>query len=273
MNNETQTETQYMLLFRGTDWHKGLSLEEMQEVVGQWTAWFKKLNEQGIAKAGQPLAAQGKIVSGKHGRMVADGPFAESKEAIGGYFLLQVNTLEEAVAIAKEEHIDPTSVDCIDVRIGELLGPALCEPAALKFRPPTAYAAKFSMPYVVATALIHGEVTSAHFTAPAIADPQVLGLADKVRYAFDPIYDEGTALRGWVQLRQEDGRVFVRSTLASRGTPENPWAFDDVAGKFLRNATPIIGSDRAAKLVDLTPALARLDKAGALARLCHGEDA
>src|ERR1700733_13667256 len=102
MNNETQTETQYMLLFRGTDWHKGLSLEEMQEVVGQWTAWFKKLNEQGIAKAGQPLAAQGKIVSGKHGRMVADGPFAESKEAIGGYFLLQVNTLEEAVAIAKE---------------------------------------------------------------------------------------------------------------------------------------------------------------------------
>src|SRR5690348_18216522 len=34
--------------------------------------------------------------------VVADGPFAESKEAIGGYFLLQVRTLDEAVAIAKE---------------------------------------------------------------------------------------------------------------------------------------------------------------------------
>jgi len=33
---------------------------------------------------------------------VSDGPFAESKETIGGYFLLKVNTLEEAVAIARE---------------------------------------------------------------------------------------------------------------------------------------------------------------------------
>jgi hypothetical protein len=33
---------------------------------------------------------------------VADGPFAESKEAIGGYFLLQVKSIDEAVAIAQE---------------------------------------------------------------------------------------------------------------------------------------------------------------------------
>jgi hypothetical protein len=89
-------------MFRGTGWHKGLSLEEMQQVVGQMMAWFKGLTESGVAIAGQPLAAEGKIVSGKNGRMVADGPFAESKEAIGGYFLLRVNTLEEAVAIAKQ---------------------------------------------------------------------------------------------------------------------------------------------------------------------------
>jgi hypothetical protein len=60
------------------------------------------LTEQGKVKAGQPLEREGKIVSGKKGRVVADGPFAESKEAIGGYFLLQVDTLAEAVAIAKE---------------------------------------------------------------------------------------------------------------------------------------------------------------------------
>jgi hypothetical protein len=37
-----------------------------------------------------------------HGRVVADGPFAESKEAVAGYFLLRVASLDEAVAIAKE---------------------------------------------------------------------------------------------------------------------------------------------------------------------------
>lgn len=98
----TQTTSGYMLLFRGTDWHKGLSPEEAQQVVTQMKAWFDRLTEQGKAKAGQPLMGEGKIVSQKKGRVVADGPFAESKEAIGGYFLLQVDSLDEAVTIAKD---------------------------------------------------------------------------------------------------------------------------------------------------------------------------
>ena len=97
-----KTESQYMLLFRGNDWHKGLSPEEMQQVADRWMNWFKRLTEKGTAVAGNPLERAGKIVSGKNGRVVADGPFAESKEAIGGYFLLKVNSLEEAVAIAQE---------------------------------------------------------------------------------------------------------------------------------------------------------------------------
>ena len=98
----TQTKNGYLLLFVGTDWHKGLSPEEMQKVSEQWMAWFKRLTEQGKAVAGHPLERDGKTVSGKNGRVVADGPFAESKEAIGGYFLLDVATMDEAVAIARE---------------------------------------------------------------------------------------------------------------------------------------------------------------------------
>lgn len=91
-----------MLIFRGTDWFKGLSPEQMQQVADQWMAWFNRLKDQGTATAGNPLEPAGKIVSGKNGRVVSDGPFAESKETIGGYFLLKVNTLDEAVAIAQE---------------------------------------------------------------------------------------------------------------------------------------------------------------------------
>ena len=91
-----------MLIFRGTDWYRGLSPEQMQQVTDNWMAWFNRLKEQGIATAGNPLETEGKIVSGKNGRVVSDGPFAESKESIGGYFLLKVNTLEEAVAIAQQ---------------------------------------------------------------------------------------------------------------------------------------------------------------------------
>ena len=47
------------------------------------------------------MGAEGRMVSGKKGRTVADGPFAESKEAVGGYLLLDAGTLEKAVAIAQ----------------------------------------------------------------------------------------------------------------------------------------------------------------------------
>jgi hypothetical protein len=98
----TQTATgEYMLLFRGTHWDKGLSTEELQQVMDKVMAWFEGLQEQDRVRAGQPLDAQGRIISGKQGRTVVDGPFAESKEAVAGYLLLQANDLEEAVTIAK----------------------------------------------------------------------------------------------------------------------------------------------------------------------------
>jgi hypothetical protein len=101
MNTQTK-DPQYMLLFRSNDWSKGLSPEEMQQIAGQWMAWFERLTAQGKVTAGAPLEKEGKTVSGKNGRVVSDGPFAESKEAVGGYFLLKVNSFDEAVAIAQQ---------------------------------------------------------------------------------------------------------------------------------------------------------------------------
>ena len=99
----TPAKSEYILLFRGTNWHKGLSPEEIQEVVKQMYAWLDRLTAQGKAKAGKPLFPEGKVVSQKKGRSVADGPFAESKEAIGGFFLLEVGSLDEAAEIEGRE--------------------------------------------------------------------------------------------------------------------------------------------------------------------------
>jgi hypothetical protein len=98
----TQSPNQYLLLFRGTGWDQELSPEEIQDVMGRWTAWFEHLSGQGKLKSGLPLYHEGKVVSGKNGRSVADGPFAESKEAIGGFFLVQADDLDEALRIAKQ---------------------------------------------------------------------------------------------------------------------------------------------------------------------------
>ena len=90
-----------MLLFRGTDWHKDMSPEEMQAAAGRFMAWFERLKAEGKAKAGQPLQNAGRVIS-KNGRTLSDGPYAESKEAIGGYFILNVTDMDEAIEIAKQ---------------------------------------------------------------------------------------------------------------------------------------------------------------------------
>jgi hypothetical protein len=100
MNTET-SKSEYMLLFRGTEWDGGLSPEETQKVLGQFMGWLERLMAEGTAKGGQPLENRGRIVSGKKNGGIVDGPFAESKEAIGGYFLLQGVGLEQAVEIAR----------------------------------------------------------------------------------------------------------------------------------------------------------------------------
>ncbi|HAV62839.1 MAG TPA: hypothetical protein DCY13_10790 [Verrucomicrobiales bacterium] len=92
----------YMLIFRGTDWHQGLSPEEMQGVFERWMSWFNGLKQDGRASAGDPLEKEGVVISGKLGHVVSDGPFAEAKEAIGGYFLLTVGSMDEAVEIARQ---------------------------------------------------------------------------------------------------------------------------------------------------------------------------
>lgn len=94
------TSNGYLLLFRGAGWHKELSPEEIQRVMGDWTSWFERLGKQDKLAAASPLENEGKIVAGKS-RSVADAPLAESKETIGGFFLLKVDTMDEAVEIAQ----------------------------------------------------------------------------------------------------------------------------------------------------------------------------
>src|ERR1700760_2580513 len=95
-------KNEYILFFRGADWSKGLSPEQIQTVLGQFGNWFETLSKAGKAQSGRPLENTGKVISGKKGRVVADGPYAEGKEVVGGYFFLECTDLDEAVAIAQQ---------------------------------------------------------------------------------------------------------------------------------------------------------------------------
>jgi len=112
----TQNQNGYMLLYRTDEWYNRLSHKELQKLIGQNQAWFETLTAQDKVKPGRALQRT--------------GPFAESKEAIGGYLVVDVETIEEAIAIAQSSpnlayggsiEVRPMADECpLDVRAREL---------------------------------------------------------------------------------------------------------------------------------------------------------
>jgi hypothetical protein len=91
--------SEYVFLYRGVASDR--SPEQMQQSMQKWMAWLKQLGEKGhIKDRGQPLERAGKLVAGKH-KTVTDGPFAEAKDVVGGYTLIEASNLEQAVELSK----------------------------------------------------------------------------------------------------------------------------------------------------------------------------
>jgi hypothetical protein len=79
----------------------GRSPEQMQQQMQRWIAWMKDLGQKGHLKdQGHPLERTGKVVTGKE-KTVTDGPFAESKDVVGGYTLIEAKDLAQAVELSK----------------------------------------------------------------------------------------------------------------------------------------------------------------------------
>lgn len=91
----------YMLIFLGGS-YENLSPEETQKQMDKWFAWIEKLRSQGKYDSGEALIPGGKMISQKGGKMHVDGPYAESKEEVGGYFVLNAATMDEAVEMCKD---------------------------------------------------------------------------------------------------------------------------------------------------------------------------
>jgi hypothetical protein len=93
--------TPYILFFRnsGPENYQHLSPEQRQQLMTRWNSWYDGLARAGKAVEGQPLELETRVVTGER---VTDGPFAEAKEAIGGYAKLFVGSLEEATEIAQQ---------------------------------------------------------------------------------------------------------------------------------------------------------------------------
>ncbi|WP_394824458.1 YciI family protein [Pendulispora albinea] len=97
MDEGTQL-SEYLVISRGR-WDEDKSPAEIQNAIDAFYVWHERCIDEGRMRPGHRLGVGRRVVS-KHG--VTDGPFAETKELIGGYWFIVAASLEEASALAAE---------------------------------------------------------------------------------------------------------------------------------------------------------------------------
>jgi len=136
----------------------------------------------------------------------------------------------------------------IEIRVPEQVFPVICEPEANKLRPKNDYDAKFSVQYLVATALVHGRLGLAELGSAYLTDPATLALADRTR--FGP-FGEGPfpkAYSGAVKVTLKDGTAHEHSEPVNRGAADRPLANAEIVAKYRANAALWAGSERVARM-------------------------
>lgn len=130
----------------------------------------------------------------------------------------------------------------------------LWEPIAMKRRPPTAYAAKFSIPFAIALGYVRGRAGLSDFSEEAINDRELLAVSRLVSYEIDPENPYPNRFTGHVRIETVDGEIFEERQGHMRGGVEEPLTPAELRDKFLANARHG-GIDEPEALLDVCAAL------------------
>ncbi len=93
--------TKFLFIYRiNNAAYDNMSPEEMQQNIQRWQAWMSEGLQKGwLLDAGDGLHKEGRVVNAK--KIVSDGPFIEAKEVVGGFSIVQADTLDAAAELAK----------------------------------------------------------------------------------------------------------------------------------------------------------------------------
>ncbi len=152
--------------------------------------------------------------------------------------------IDAALALRKANAFAPEDVKSIQALIGKDQVGIVCEPQANKRRPQNAYDARFSLPFAVATALVHGRLTMDEISEDAIRNPGVLALCDRTIYAHDEKSNYPRYYSGELVVRLHDGRVLRHREEVNRGCSARPLTRDDVIDKFRQTASRALSAAR-----------------------------
>jgi 2-methylcitrate dehydratase PrpD len=149
---------------------------------------------------------------------------------------------------------DVAHVECV-VPATEV--PLICEPAAAKAAPASPYAAKFSLPFLLASRALDGAIGHATFDPANLARRDLASFAARVTYRVAGPQETPfpRTFPGWLEATLRDGRTLVERVDVNAGHPDNPLSSGRVRAKFTDNARAALGDDGVARVAELVAAL------------------
>ena len=151
-------------------------------------------------------------------------------------------------ALALKAQMGVAAAEIARVRVGGYR--ATLEVAGIA-EPASAAEARFSTPYLVATALTHGSVRLAAFEPPRLSDAGTRALMKRVELALDPEVDAAFPARrsARVAIETRDGRRTEHFQPTRKGDPDMPFSDAELEGKYLELASPVLREEKARTLL------------------------
>jgi 2-methylcitrate dehydratase PrpD len=173
----------------------------------------------------------------------------------GRYVHSVIDALEDLLAKVPGGHLDPAEIASIDVRAYMLA--AMLQEKSVK----TSFGARFSVPFAVASIIVHGRSGLGSFDDAAVANPVVQALAKKVGLQEDESFTARYPAEQPVSIRAvlRDGSRYEGRCVVTRGEPANPHTAADLGGKFFELGEAVWGRPTTQSLFD---GLMKLEKIG-----------
>jgi 2-methylcitrate dehydratase PrpD len=185
--------------------------------------------------------------------------------------------VDATLAIINRHKVRPENVSGVHVRIHTTAYEKLFRPENRRYRPQSVVDAQFSIPYIIATTILHGRPMPQHFTDTSIRDERVLAMAADVEGQPDDAYEKEYPTRypTSVTIKLKTGDEYSQFADLPSGDPENPAYLRNPArfgGEILEKVDALLGSlpqfaGRKTELVTLTSRLDELPNLDALTRL------
>ena len=160
--------------------------------------------------------------------------------------------ISAALTLRQEHSILADQIKTVHVETTARGADILSDPS--KYNPDTRETADHSLPYVVAVALVRGNVLPNAFEEPTLHDPAVRALLPRIHVTADEEIDAlfPRVKRARVSVEMSDGRSFSTQTDVAKGDPRDPLSEEELQAKFFANAELVISQRQAERIVEAT---------------------